>query len=167
MSGRRRTLPSSARLLGMMVANAVISTVVLYAVYAMFGLNNVLMARLSQVETLDVASKWQTLWPLIPGSAIAFACLWFCLIVVGRTRGINWPSAFFYGIGIAFGNVLLGGLLNGLLHGNPLLGLLLGLLMLFLVPATSAGMVIFGAIMGLINARFAASWIDRHYPRAE
>ena len=127
MSGKRRLRPGSASLLGMMVFNAVVSVAVLCAVYALFGLNSVLAQRLTQVGTLGVAAKWETLWPLMPGAAIGFALLWFCQVIVGRSRGVNWAGAFFYGMGIAFCNVLLGGLINGILHGNPLMGLLLGL----------------------------------------
>jgi|GEM_PF-2771691 len=165
MSGKRRLRPGSASLLAMMVFNGVVSIAVLLAVYALFGLNSVLAHRLAQAGTLGAAAKWETLWPLIPGAAVGFAILWFCQVIVGRSRGVNWAAAFFYGIGIAFGNVLLGGLLNGILHGDPLMGLLMGLLMLIMVPANWAGMALFGAIMGLINARFAAAWIARYYPR--
>ncbi len=162
MSETRRIRPGSASLLAMMVINAVVSVAVLMGVYALFGLNSVFAQRLTQ---LGAAAKWETLWPLVPGAAIAFALLWFCQVIVGRSRGVNWSAALFYGIGIAFGNVLLGGLLNGLLHGNPLLGMLMGLLMLVMVPANWAGMATFGVIMGLVNARFAAAWIARYYPR--
>ena len=165
MSGKRRLRPGSASLLAMMVLNGLVGTLVLFAVYALFGLNSVFAQRLTQLGTLGAAAKWETLWPLIPGAAIGFAILWFCQVIVGRSRGVNWAGTLFYGIGIAFGNVLLGGLLNGLLHGQPLMGMLLGLVMLIMVPANWAGMATFGAIMGLVNARFAVAWITRHYPR--
>lgn len=165
MRGKRRLRPGSAGLLGMMVFNAVVSTIVLFAVYALFGLNSVFAQRLTQLGTLGVAARWEMLWPLIPGAAIGFAILWFCQVILGRSRGVNWAAAFFYGIGIAFCNVLLGGLLNGVLHGHPLLGMLLGLVMLIMVPANWTGMALFGAIMGLLNARLAVAWITRHYPR--
>jgi hypothetical protein len=165
MSGKRRVRPGSASLLGMMVFNAVVGTILLLVVYALFGLNSVFAQRLAQVSALGAAAKWETLWPLIPGVAIGFALLWFCQVIIGRSRGVNWAGAFFYGIGIAFCNVVLGGLLNGLLHGNPLLGMLLGLLMLLLVPANWTSMALFGALMGLLNARLAAAWIARYYPR--
>jgi hypothetical protein len=165
MSGKRRIRPGSASLLAMMVFNAVASVAVLYVVYAMFGLNSALAHRLSQVGTLGAAANWETLLPLVPGAAIGFALLWFCQVIVGRSRGVHWPGAFFYGMGIALGDVLLGGLINGSLHGSPLIGLLLGLLMLILVPANLAGMLLFGAIMGLINGRLAHAWIARYYPR--
>lgn len=165
MSGKRRLRPGSAILLAMMVLNGVASIAVLTVVYALFGLNNVFAQRLSQFSALGVAAKWETLWPLIPGAAIGFAILWFCQVIIGRSRGVNWAAAFFYGVGIAFCNVLLGGLINGSLHGNPLMGLLLGLVMLIMVPANWAGMALFGALMGLLNARLAAAWISRYYPR--
>ena len=165
MSGKRRLRPGSARLLAMMVFNAVASVAVLYVIYALFGLNTALAQRLSQFGALGAAAKWETLLPLVPGAAIAFSLLWFCQVIVGRSRGVHWPAAFFYGMGIALGDVLLGGLINGGLHGDPLIGLLMGLLMLVVVPANLAGMLLFGAIMGLINARFAHNWIARYYPR--
>lgn len=165
MSEKRRLRPGSASLLGMMVLNGLVSIAVLLAVYALFGLNSVFAQSLSHFGALGVAAKWETLWPLVPGAAIGFALLWFCQIIVGRSRGVNWAAALFYGIGIAFANVLLGGLLNGILHGSPLMGLLMGLIMLLMVPANWAGMALFGAIMGLVNARFASAWIARYYPR--
>jgi hypothetical protein len=151
----------------MMVLNAVVSVGVLYVIYALFGLHGALAQRLSQVSILGAAANWDSMLPLIPGAAIAFALLWFCQIIVGRSRGVNWGSAFCYGMGIGLCDVLLGGLINGGLHGNPLIGLLLGFLMLILVPANLAGMLLFGAIMGLLNARLAHAWIARYYPRPE
>ncbi len=165
MSGKRSLRPGSASLLGMMVFNGVVSVPVLFTVASLFGLNSAMAQRAAQVGALDMASRWEMLWPLIPGAAIAFSLLWFCQVIVGRSRGVNWPSAFFYGMGIALGNVLLGGLVNGFLHGNPLMGLLLGLVTLLLVPSTWAAMMIFGGIMGLLNARLAQYWISRYYPR--
>lgn len=165
MSGKRRLRPGSASLLAMMVLNGVVSVAMLGVIYALFGLNSLLAQRLSHFSALGAAAKWETLWPLIPGAAVGFAILWFCQVIVGRSRGVNWAAAFFYGIGIAFCNVLVGGLINGILHGNPLMGLLLGLLMLILVPANWTGMALFGAIMGLLNARLAHAWIARYYPR--
>lgn len=165
MGRSKRILPGSAGLLGMMALNGLVGALALIAVYALFGLNTVFAQRVLHLGLLSVTERWEMLWPLIPGAAISFACLWFCLIVVGRSRGVQWQNALFYGIGIAYGNVLLGGLLNGLMHGNPLMGLLLGFAMLLLIPANWAAMGIFGAFMGLLNARLAARWIDRHYPR--
>jgi len=172
MSGKRRLRPGSASLLAMMVLNGVVSVAVLYVVYALFGLRSILEQQgmhanaLLHSNALGVVDTWETLWPLVPGAAIGFALLWFCQVIVGRTRGVSWNVAFFYGIGIALANVLVAGLISGSLNGSPLIGLLLGLLMLMLVPSNVAGMVIFGAVMGLFNARLAQGWITRYYPRA-
>ncbi|MCW3054300.1 MAG: hypothetical protein JWN14_3470 [Chthonomonadales bacterium] len=171
MSGKRRLRPGSASLLAMMVLNGFVSVAVLYVIYALFGLRSILAQQtthageMMHVSAQGVGDAWETLWPLVPGAAIGFALLWFCQVVVGRTRGVGWNVAFFYGIGIALGNVLLAGLISGSLNGSPLIGLLLGLLMLMMVPSNVAGMVIFGAVMGLFNARLAQGWITRYYPR--
>jgi len=178
MSGKRRLRPGSISLLAMMVLNGVVSIAVLYVIYALFGLRSILAQQATHVgemmhvsaqgfaATQGVAETWETLWPLVPGAAIGFALLWFCQVIVGRTRGVSWNVSFFYGIGIALGNVLLAGLISGSLNGSPLIGLLLGLLMLLMVPSNLAGMLIFGAVMGLFNARLAQGWITRYYPRA-
>ncbi len=163
MSGKRRLRPGTGSLLGMMVLNALVSVGVLVLIYALFGLNGLFAHRLA--AQVGDAAKWNTLWPLLPGAAISYSLLWFWQIIVGRSRGVNWGSACYNGIAIAFANVLLGGLLNGLVHGNPLIGMLLGFLMLLMIPANWAGMAAFGLIMGLLNARLAAVWIERYYPR--
>ena len=171
MNGKRRLRPGSVSLLAMMVLNGLVSVAVLYVIYALFGLRSILaqqtmhVGEMMHVNAQGVAATWETLWPLVPGAAIGFALLWFCQVIIGRTRGIHWPVAFFYGMGIALGNVLLAGLISGSLNGSPLIGLLLGLLMLVMVPSNLAGMLIFGAVMGLFNARLAQGWISRYYPR--
>ncbi len=163
MSGTRRLRPGTGSLLGMMALNTAMSIVALFIIYSLFGLHGLFAHRLA-VQAGD-AAKWNTLWPLVPGAAIGYSLIWFGLIIVGRSKGVNWGTACYYGIALAFANVLLGGLLNGLLHGSPLLGMLLGFLMLLMIPANWAGKATFGLIMGLLNARLAALWIARYYPR--
>jgi hypothetical protein len=165
MSGSRRFLPGFFRLLGMMILNGVAAGVVLPLLYRLFGVSGLLARQLASWPVTQAAAKWETLWPMLPGASLLFACLWFWLIVTGRTRGINWGAACFYGLMISFSNVLIAGFLTGLLNGNPLLGLLLGLVMLILVPHLLLAMIAFGLIMGLFNGCLADRWIERHRPK--
>lgn len=165
MSGRRRFRPGTFSLLGMILVNAVVAAFVLKITFAIFGVHQIIPTRLSAYAITQSAAKWEVLWPMVPGAAIAFACLWFILILVGRSRGINWTAAAFYGIGIAYADVLVGGFLIGLMHGNPLLGLLIGFAMLLIMPQIWLSMGTFGIIMGLFNANAASRWIEKHRPR--
>jgi hypothetical protein len=190
MGGKRRFgRPGSGSLLGMMLVNAVISVFVLKLCCGLFGFRWFLPEHLSGLASAQAIQKWQVIhdlckilhfalpasaqavqkWgvilPLLPGAAIGFGCLWYWLILVGRSRGLSWTGACVYGILIAFANVPLAGFLVGLLHGNALIGLLLGLVLLFVMPSIWLTMGAFGITMGLFNAAMAGRWIERHRPR--
>ena len=166
MSGRRRLRPGSPSLLVMMLVNGMIAFAVLNVLFAMFGIREILPDYASTHAWAQQAAKWDLLWPLLPGAAIGFGCLWFWLIVTGRSeRGINWGVALSYGLAIAFLNVPIFGLLAGLLNGDPLIGLLLGLILMILMPSLPICMAIFGMLMGGVNGWLARRWIERNYPK--
>lgn len=165
MSGRRRFLPGFFGLLGMIICNGLVAGMVLQVLYGLFGVSSHLSMRLAAWSITQSAAKWETLWPMLPGASLLFGCLWFWLIVTGRSRGVNWGAGTLYGVLIAFGNVLIAGFLTGLLNGNPLLGLLLGLVMLLLVPHLLLAMIAFGLTMGVFNGWMATRWIVRHRPK--
>ncbi|HLK59022.1 MAG TPA: hypothetical protein VKU00_20850 [Chthonomonadaceae bacterium] len=167
MSGRRRLRPGSAGLLGMMLLNGLIAFGVLHVLLAAFGIRQILPDFAASHAWAQEASKWESLWPLIPGAAIGCGCLWFWLIVTGRTeRGVNWASALVYGVVIALLNVPSFGLLAGILNGNPLLGLLISMALMIMMPALTICMAAFGLTMGAINGWLAQRWIARNYPKA-
>lgn len=165
MSGRRRFLPGFFGLLGMIILNGLVGASILKLLYWLFGVSGILEMRLASWPLMQAASKWETLWPMLPGASLLFACLWFWLILTGRTNGVNWGAALFYGVMLSFANVLIAGFLAGLVNGDPLLGMLLGLVMLLLVPHLLIAMILFGLTMGLFNGLLSHRWIERHRPK--
>ena len=159
MRGPRYGRPKSANLLGMMGVNAVVGLVLLFCTLHLFGIREIVVPMTLQ-HALS-AIKWDALWPLLPGAAVAFGCLWFWLVVVARSRALPWAGACVYGIAIALMNVPVSGLFIGLLHGNPLLYFLIGLVNLLLLPTVVCAMVAFGLAMGILNGLLAQSWVDR------
>ncbi len=169
MSGKRRFgRPGGGSLFGMMVLNGVASLIVLIFVFALFRVGSILPMRLAAIPLVRAALKWNALWPMLPGAAIGFACLWYWLVLIGRARGVPWGGALLYGVGLALADLPLSGFLLGLVHGGPLVGLILALislLTLLLMPAVTLAMAVFGLIMGAFNGVLAQVWIERHRPR--
>lgn len=165
MSGRRRyNRPGGGSFFGMLFVNGVAAFILLKIVFALFGTGLILSQRLAAYGPTHAAARWDTFWAMLPGAALGYACLWYWLILVGRSRGISWGGASIYGVLIAFGNVLAAGFLIGLLHGNPLLGLLIGFVMLLMIPSLLLAMICFGLAMGGFNGLLAYNWIERHRP---
>jgi hypothetical protein len=146
----------------MMALNGVVACLVLAVLFALFGVGNIIEARLAASSLTADAAKWSALLPMLPGAAILFGCLWYWLVVIGRAKGLPWGAACLYGVFLACGNVPLSGLLMGLLHGNPLLGMLIALVMLLMLPSLLVAMICFGLTMGAFNGLMAARWIERH-----
>jgi|SRR5579871_6917611 len=165
MSGRRRFRPGSGHVFGMMLANALATLLILPVIFALFGVHHVDLPLGLASHHWAQAVEWQSFWPLLPGAAICFGCLWFWLILTGRTRGLSWGSALVYGVFIALFDVPLRGFLTGALNGDPLTGLLIGLVVVFLLPALLLSMLTFGVLMGALNGWLAQGWIKRHVPR--
>jgi hypothetical protein len=152
----------------MIFINGIAALIVLTVVFHLFGVGPILEARLAAIPLVRVAAKWNALWPMLPGAAVGFACLWYWLVLIGRSRGVPWGGALLYGVALALGNVPLGGFIIGLIHGGPLLGLLLALvflLNLLLLPSVTLAMAVFGLVMGAFNGILAQLWIERHRPR--
>ena len=164
-SKRRYNRPGGGSFLGMILLNSIVAFIVLKVVFTLFGVNWVLGQKVAAIGALHVAVKWGVLVAMLPGAAVGFACLWYWLILVGRSRGLPWAGALIYGVLLAFGNVLLAGVLRGAAAGNPLLGLLFALVMLLLMPTIWLSMACFGLTMGLFNGLLAQNWIVRHRPR--
>ncbi|HZO88387.1 MAG TPA: hypothetical protein VFB38_08605 [Chthonomonadaceae bacterium] len=168
MSSKRRFgRPGGGSLLGMMIINGLVAAVVLLIVFVLFDIGHILEARLAAYPLVGAAAHWSKFWPMLPGASIGFGCLWYWLVLVGRSRGVPWGGALLYGVLIAMGNVPFSGFLAGLLHGSPLMGLvlaLIALLSLLLMPSLLLAMLVFGATMGAFNGLMAQGWIERHRP---
>src|SRR5690242_13047942 len=152
--------PGSLSFLLMIAVNAVLGTDMLWLVTRIFDIGQILPKRLASWSWAQEAAKWDTLWPMLPGAGLGFACLWYWLVLTGRSKGIAWGGALIYGGLIACGDVILGGFLSGLVNGNPLLGMLIGLAILLVIPTLLLAMVTFGAIMGAFNGWAARRWIE-------
>jgi hypothetical protein len=151
----------------MILVNGVVALGVLAVLFAVFDVRPILAARLEAIPLVRAAAHWNLLWPMLPGGAVGFACLWYWLAFMGRARGVTWGGALLYGGAIAFGNVPLSAFLVGLLHGNPVLALVLALVSLLnlLQPSFTLAMAVFGLTMGAFNGALAHAWIERHRPR--
>ncbi len=165
MSGFRRFRPNSLSLLAMIVVNGLAAGVVLKFLFALFGIGAIFPEWAAAHEWTRTAMQWELFWPLLPGAAIGFGCLWYWLILAGRFRGLPWGAACIYGCGVAFATVPLSGFLLGLQNGSPLLGLLIGLVMILVLPSLLAAMTCFGLAMGLLNGVWAQRWIIKNRPR--
>ncbi|HZP80507.1 MAG TPA: hypothetical protein VFB21_02605 [Chthonomonadaceae bacterium] len=165
MSGKRRYgRPGGGSLLAMMCVNGIVALIVLKLVFVVFGAGTILATGLAAHAQASLIERGRMLWPMLPGAAFGFSCLWFWLALIGRSRGVPWGAALLYGVAIAFANVPFSGFLVGLLHGNPLLGLLLALVSLLLLPSLAVSMIAFGLAMGAFNGLMAQRWIARHRP---
>jgi hypothetical protein len=145
----------------MMVLNASIAGPLLALVLALFGLQTIAPPLHAFARVMESLSRWDVIWPMLPGAGIGFGCLWYWLILTGRSQGVAWGGACIYGVMIALADVLAWGLILGTLQGNPLFGLLLGLAMLILLPVLLVAMSVFGLVMGVLNGHAAQRWIAR------
>lgn len=163
MSGRRRPgLPDPPRLLGMMGVNALLALGVLALVTMLFGLRVFLPPIPAVAHLTGAAPYWMFLGAMAPGAGVGFGCLWYWLILVGRTHGVSWGGACVYGVLIALADVPMAGLILGAQQGRPLLGLLLGLALLLLLPSFLLAVSLFGTIMGLFNGWAAQEWLEAY-----
>lgn len=163
MRGRRKYgRPIRSDLLLMMVFNAAAAFVVLYFVFALSGVGSIIPERLAQAGLEVTNRKLALIGAMVPGAGIAFACLWYWLILTGRSRGLSWGAACIYGVFIAYGNTPFSGFLIGLLFGQPIVGALLGLALLLIVPQLLFATTLFGLIMGVFNGNLAQRWITWH-----
>ena len=160
MSSRRSLRrPGIGSLLGMIALNGVLSAIVLKVLFRVFGVGDVIGAHLAASAGTQVAVKWDHFWPMLPGAAVGFGCLWYWLIFAGRSKGVNWGVATCYGVGVACGNVPLSGLIAGFLHGDPFIGFLMALLLLMLLPSLMVSTLCFGLTLGCLNGSMAQRWI--------
>src|SRR5947209_6944709 len=100
----------------MIFVNAIAAFFVLKIVFALFGTQAGIGAHLAGWSLTSAGAKWSVIWPMLPGAAFGFACLWYWLILVGRSRPLPWGGAFVYGAIIAFANVPIAGFFMGLVH---------------------------------------------------
>jgi hypothetical protein len=152
--------PNRASLLAMMIVNGIAALIVMRVALAIFGVPDLIPAAPQFLHALRI-TPWALILPMLPGAAIAYGCLWYWLIVVGRSRGVPWGGAVVYGMVIALVNVPLAGLIYGSYQGNPILALLY-LVLLLIVPAWLVAVCFFGAIMGVSNGYIAQRWIERY-----
>jgi hypothetical protein len=149
----------------MMVANGALALVVLTATLKMFGVNEsiipILPGDMAVPAHLRLTMPWGLVWPMLPGAAVAFGCLWYWLTVIGRSRGIPWGGAAVYGLVIALVNVPVGGMLLGLLDGQPLWGMLILAVLLLIVPGWLLAISVFGIVMGILNGFVSQWWIGK------
>ena len=165
MSRRRYGRPDRASLLIMMALNALAAICVLTVALTLFGVRELIPFRLSEMlHTLT--PRWSMVWPMLPGAAIAYGCLWYWQVVIGRSKGVPWGGAAIYGLIIAVVDVPIGGLIYGLTIGQPLLCMLFLFALLIILPGWLLTVAAFGITMGLLNGRAAQWWIERHRPRA-
>ena len=154
--------PNRASLLGVMLLNGLVGTIVLYLVCTLFGVSSIVLGQLA-AHGIKVSEKWGVVLPMLPGIGIGMGCLWFWLVLIGRTRGVQWGGAIVYGGILAACNVPIAGLILGLLDGVPTkelpLLMLISLALMLLSPALIVAMLLSGGIMGLFNARLAYDWI--------
>lgn len=168
MGGRRKYgRPHRGDVLGMMLMNTGVSAFVLTIVFWFFEVGTIMPQRFAPITNGISAPEWLFLLALTPGAGIAYGCLWYWLVIIGRAKGVPWGGAFVYGALVAFGNVPFSGFLFGLMSGTPFLGALIGLAMLLIVPQLLIAMTLFGIIMGWYNGVKAANWIARHRPGSE
>lgn len=154
--------PNRISLLGVMLLNALVGAIVLYLVCTLFGVSTIILSGLAAHGIL-VSEKWNVVLPMLPGIGIGMGCLWFWLVLIGRTRGVQWGGAIVYGGILAACNVPIAGLILGLVEGVPAnelpMLMLIALALMLLSPAMIVAMLLSGGILGLFNARLAWDWI--------
>ena len=162
---RRYGRPDRASLLAMMTVNAVGAIIVLTVALTLFGVRELLPFNLAAMLHIVSAPKWSMVWPMLPGAAIAYGCLWYWEVIIGRSRGVPWGGAAVYGLVIALIDVPIAGLLYGLTIGMPGLCMLFLFALLIILPGWLLTVAAFGISMGLLNGYLAQCWIDRHRVR--
>ena len=153
MIGKRRYgRPGSTDVLLMMLVNLLISSVVLLAVFLLFGVG-IAIGQLPLAPDEDARTiAWMLYGFILPGASVGYGLLWFWLIVTGRTpKGLNWGAAFVHGAIIGLLCLPFGSLCTGILLGDPMLAVLLALLSLVMVPSIAVSMIFFGLVMGALN----------------
>ncbi len=154
--------PNRASLLGVMLLNGLVGAIVLYLVCTLFGVSTIILNGLA-AHGIQVSERWSVVLPMLPGVAIGMGCLWYWLVIIGRTKGVQWGGALVYGGVLAACNVPIAGLILGLAEGVPsdqlLMLMLIALALMMLSPAMIVAMLLSGGIMGLFNARLAHAWI--------
>ena len=152
--------PGRLPLLAMMLANGILSWFVLHILFSILDVRDIpdIFGPRGAAWTVGLKS-WDLLTWMLPGVGIGLGCLWFWLILVGRSRGVPWGGAFAYAVVIAFVNAPVSGLLIGSLHGNPFLGALIGLAVLLLQHSLLLALILYGILMGGLNGWLAERWI--------
>jgi hypothetical protein len=142
-----------------------VAIIVLTVALSVFGVRELIPFKLAAMLHSASAPKWSMVWPMLPGAAIAYGCLWYWQILIGRSSGVPWGGAAVYGLVIALIDVPIGGLLYGLTIGQPVLGMLLLFALLIILPGWLLTVAFFGITMGLLNGQAAQWWIERHRVR--
>ena len=154
--------PNRLSLLAVMLLNALVGVVVLYLVCTLFGVNTIVIGQLA-AHGIHVSERWGIVLPMLPGIGIGMGCLWFWLVLVGRTKGVVWGGAAVYGGLVAVCNVPIAALILVALEGRPpeefLMAMLIAFALVLLMPALLIAMLLSGGILGLFNARLAHTWI--------
>ncbi len=154
----RRNRPPTSAIIGMMLANAVLSFPILFSLLWLMGVKSILPPGFEKGPQLIRTSV-----VMLPGAGILFGCFWFWLTVTRRASGISWGAAAIYGLFLGWGVVVTGGAVIVVLHGQPalaLLGALLSLITLALSPALLFSASLSGIVMGIINGYAAHIWIE-------
>src|SRR5438270_11413718 len=106
MAGKRKYgRPIRIDLLWMMLVNAAAGAVALTVVLLVFGVDAILRMRVEAAGLRMSPEHWSFLALMVPGAGIAYGCLWYWLILTGRSRGVSWGGACLYGALIAYGNL--------------------------------------------------------------
>ncbi len=154
--------PGIFSLLGVMLLNLLVGSLVFYLVCVLFGINSIVIGQLL-AHGIKVSDTWGVVLPMLPGVAVGMGCLWYWIVLIGRTKGVQWGGATVYGGLLALFNVPLAALVLCLVKGVdpeqiPLI-MLISLALALVSPAITVGMLLAGGIMGLFNARLAHTWI--------
>jgi hypothetical protein len=150
----------------MMAVNGLVSSVLLLVLFLVFGIRVFLPVRMAGHTLLLTKETWAMLALMVPGSGIGFACLWYWLILRGRSRGVAWGAAGLYGVAVAFCALPFAGFCIGLLYDQPFLFGLVALALLLLMPNMLAALTVFGLAMGAFNGIMAHRWIAFYRPGA-
>ena len=154
--------PNRASLFVTMLLNALVGSLVLYLVCTLFGVNAIVLSQMA-AHGIQISDRWNMVLPMLPGVGIGMGCLWFWLVLVGRTKGVQWGGAAVYGGLLAVCNVPIAALVLAALEGCPpnemLLMMLIAFALVLISPALLISMLLSGGILGLFNARLAHTWI--------
>jgi hypothetical protein len=104
---------------------------------------------------------------LLPGAMVAYTGIWYWCACTGRSRGVPWSGALFYGFLAAVMDLPVGGFFIGAIRGGPALGLIFAVISIVLLPGVLPALAVFGLSMGGLNAFVAASWVEAHRPPSD